>query len=78
MDKKKTVVIALGHRALGATLPEQKTAVRAAAKAIADIAETGARIVVTHTNAAQIGMIHAAMSEFAARHPEYTKSPLSI
>lgn len=78
MDKKKTVVIALVHRALGATLPEQKAAVRAAAKAIADIAETGARIVVTHTNAAQIGMIHAAMSEFAARHPEYTKSPLSI
>ena len=34
---EKTVVVALGHKALGTTLPEQKTATRAAAKAIADL-----------------------------------------
>ena len=35
---EKTVVVALGHKALGATLPEQKQATKAAAKAIADLA----------------------------------------
>ena len=34
---EKTVVVALGHKALGTTLPEQKTATREAAKAIADL-----------------------------------------
>ena len=32
---EKTVVVALGHRALGTTLPEQKTATKLAAKVIA-------------------------------------------
>ena len=36
---EKIVVIALGHRALGTTLPEQKVATRQAAKAIADLVE---------------------------------------
>ena len=36
MEKKK-VVVALGHKALGTTLPEQKVAVKSAAKAIADL-----------------------------------------
>ena len=39
---EKTVVVALGHKALGATLPEQKQATKAAAKAIADLVEDGA------------------------------------
>ena len=34
---EKTVVVALGHKALGTTLPEQKQATKAAAKAIADL-----------------------------------------
>lgn len=33
---KKRVVVALGHRALGTTLPEQKIAVKNTAKSIAD------------------------------------------
>ena len=36
MSRKK-IVVALGHKALGTTLPEQKIAVKAAAKAIAYI-----------------------------------------
>ena len=36
---KKRVVVALGHRALGTTLPEQKTAVKHTAKCIADLIE---------------------------------------
>ena len=34
---EKIVVVALGHRALGTTLPEQKIATKMAAKAIADL-----------------------------------------
>ena len=76
--KKETVVIVLGSSALGATLPEQKEAVRKAAGAVADIAASGADIVVTHTNSRQIGMIHKALGEFAQNHPEYTAFPMSV
>ena len=34
--KKKKIVIALGHEALGTTLPEQKEATKRTAKAVAD------------------------------------------
>ena len=34
--KKKKIVIALGHDALGTTLPEQKEATKRTAKAVAD------------------------------------------
>ena len=60
MEKKKIVVIALGHRALGNTLPDQKRATKEAAKAIADIVETGAGVVISHGNSPQVGMIHMA------------------
>ena len=44
MSKKK-VVVALGHRALGTTMPEQYKATRKTAKAIADLVEAGADVV---------------------------------
>ena len=78
MDKKKTVVVALGHRALGSTLPGQQRATKEAAKAIADLAETGANVVISHSNSQQVGMIHMAMNEFAQNHPEYTTCPMSV
>lgn len=78
MDKKKTVVVALGHRALGSTLPEQQRATKEAAKAIADLAETGANVVISHSNSQQVGMIHMAMNEFSQNHPEYTTCPMSV
>lgn len=77
MDKK-IVVVALGHRALGTTLPEQKEKTKEAAKVIADLAQSGARVVVTHSNAPQVGMIHAAMNEFAKNHEGYTATPMSV
>ncbi len=77
MNKKK-IVVALGHKALGTTLPEQKDAVKAAAKAIADLAETDCRIVISHSNAPQVGMIHTAMNEFGKQHPDYTFAPMSV
>ena len=49
---EKIVVVALGHRALGTTLPEQKVATKAAAKAIADLVEEGAKVVISHSRSA--------------------------
>ena len=71
---KKRVVVALGHRALGTTLPEQKVAVKHTAKCIADLIEEGYQIAITHSNAPQVGMIHTAMKP-AERHPRRTAEP---
>lgn len=75
---KKRVVVALGHRALGTTLPEQKTAVKHTAKCIADLIEEGYQVAITHSNAPQLGMIHTAMNEFAKAHKDYTPAPMSV
>ena len=75
---KKRVVLALGHRALGTTLPEQKAAISHTAKCIADLIEEGYQVAITHSNAPQVGMIPTAMNEFAKAHPEYTACPMSV
>ena len=75
---EKTVVVALGHKALGTTLPEQKNATKEAAKAIADLVEEGPRVVISHSNGPQVGMIHTAMNEFGKAHPDYTFAPMSV
>ena len=62
--KKKKIVIALGHEALGTTLPEQKEATKRTAKAVADFIREDYQVVITHSNGPQIGMIHTAMNEF--------------
>ena len=75
---EKTVVVALGHKALGTTLPEQKKATKETAKAIADLVEEGTRVVISHSNGPQVGMIHTAMNEFGKAHPDYTFAPMSV
>lgn len=76
--KKKKIVIALGHEALGTTLPEQKRATRETAKAVADFIRDDYQIVLTHSNGPQVGMIHTAMAEFCRIYPEYTATPMSV
>ena len=73
--KKKRIVIALGHDALGTTLPEQQAAAKKTAKAIADFVKEDYQIIISHSNGPQVGMIHTAMSEF---YPEYTATPMSV
>lgn len=75
---EKIAVVALGHRALGTTLPEQKIATKTAAKAVADLVEEGTRVVISHSNGPQVGMIHTAMNEFGKAHPDYTFAPMSV
>lgn len=77
-SKKRRIVIALGHEALGTTLPEQKTATKRTAKAVADLISEDAQVIITHSNGPQVGMIHTAMSEFARLYPEYTATPMSV
>lgn len=75
---KKKVVIALGHRALGTTFPEQKIAVKKSAKILAEMVAEGCQLIITHSNAPQVGMIHTAMNEFGKAHQDYTAAPMSV
>lgn len=76
--RKKKIVIALGHEALGTTLPQQKVAAKKTAKAVADLIEADYQVVISHSNGPQVGMIHTAMSEFCKLYPEYTATPMSV
>lgn len=76
--KKKRIVIALGHDALGTTLPEQQAALKRTAKAIAEFVKEDYQIIITHSNGPQVGMIHTAMAEFCRIYPEYTATPMSV
>ena len=59
MEKK--IVIALGGNALGADIEEQKSAVANTAKVIVDLVSEGYKLIVTHGNGPQVGMIQDAM-----------------
>ena len=76
--KKKRIVIALGHEALGSTLPEQQKAAVRTAQAVADFIREDYQVVITHCNGPQVGMIHTAMNEFCRLYPEYTATPTSV
>ena len=76
--KKKKIVIALGHHALGTTLPEQKVAAARTARAVAGFIKDDYQAVITHGNGPQVGMIHMAMAEFCRIYPEYTSTPMSV
>ena len=76
--KKKRIVIALGHEALGSTLPEQQKAAARTAKAVADFIREDYQVVITHSNGPQVGMIHTAMNEFCRLYPGYTATPTSV
>ena len=60
--EKKRIVIALGHDALGTTLPEQQKALVKTAKAVAEFIKQDYQVVITHSNGPQVSMIHTAMS----------------
>jgi carbamate kinase len=75
---KKKLVVALGRSAFGETFPEQRTAVKRAAKAIADLVEENYQILITHSNGPQVGMFQTAMTEFSRLDPKYTVAPMSV
>ncbi len=76
--KKKTIVVALGRNAFGKSFPEQKKSIINAAYAIADLVEDKYKVVITHSNGPQIGMLHRAMTEFSRLDHEYTGASMSV
>jgi carbamate kinase len=74
----KTIVIALGGNALGDGLAEQMTAVKATARAIVDLTEQGHRVVVTHGNGPQVGMIDLAFESAAMTQAHTPHLPMSV
>ena len=77
MENKK-VVVSLGHEALGYTTMEQKEAVQVTAKALADLAQAGYQLNITHSNGPQVSMIHKAMTELHRIYIDYTPAPMSV
>ncbi len=70
--KKKKIVIALGHDALGNDTAGAEGSLRSARqKAVADFIREDYQVVITHSNGPQVGMIHTAMNEFCRLYPEY-------
>jgi len=74
----KRIVLALGGNALGDNLHEQMTAVKSAAKAIADLVEDGFEVVITHGNGPQVGMINLAMETAAKVDESLFYIPMSV
>ncbi|EHL20033.1 carbamate kinase [Peptoanaerobacter stomatis] len=69
----KKIVLALGGNALGNTPEEQKEAVKNTAKSIVDLVEQGNKVIISHGNGPQVGMINLAMdaaSKSDARTPQ--------
>ncbi|WP_354368106.1 carbamate kinase [Peptoniphilus olsenii] len=57
----KKIVLALGGNALGSTPEEQKNAVKKTAKSIVDLVSQGNKVIISHGNGPQVGMINLAM-----------------
>lgn len=76
--KKKTIVVALGRNAFGTSFPEQKKSIIKAAQAIADLVEDKYKVIITHSNGLQIGMLHRAMTELNRLDNAYTVAPMSV
>ena len=57
----KKIVIALGGNALGNSPSEQLELVKVTAKNIVDLVEAGNKVIITHGNGPQVGMINLAM-----------------
>jgi carbamate kinase len=74
----KTIVVALGGNALGDSLAEQMVAVKATARSIVDLIEQGHRVVVTHGNGPQVGMIDLAFESAAMTQAHTPHLPMSV
>ncbi len=73
----RIIVIALGGNALGNSPEAQRAGVRVAAAHIAGLARAGDRIVLTHGNGPQVGIIHLAFDLADAADPQIPAMPFA-
>lgn len=71
----KKIVLALGGNALGNTPEEQKEAVKITAKSIVDLVEQGNKVIVSHGNGPQVGMINLAMDVASKSEAQTAEMP---
>jgi carbamate kinase len=74
--ENRKIVIALGGNALGNDIEEQKEAVARTAEVIADLAQQGLSIIVTHGNGPQVGLIQTAMDHLTLMQEGMKQVPL--
>lgn len=74
----REIVLALGGNALGESLAEQMAAVKVTSRAIVELLAQGHRVVVTHGNGPQVGMIHLAFEAAAATQAHTPHLPMSV
>jgi carbamate kinase len=74
----QTIVIALGGNALGESLAEQMAAVKSTSRSIVDLIAQGHRVVVTHGNGPQVGMIDTAFEAAAMSEAHTPHLPMSV
>jgi carbamate kinase len=74
----QTIVIALGGNALGESLAEQMAAVKSTSRSIIDLLAQGHRVVVTHGNGPQVGMIDTAFEAAAMTEAHTPHLPMSV
>lgn len=74
----KKIVLALGGNALGDDLAGQMQAVKQTSQAIVDLIAQGHRVVVTHGNGPQVGMINLAFEAAAHTEAHTPMLPMSV
>ncbi len=74
----KKIVIALGGNALGSNPKEQAKAVKVTAKSIVDLTVAGHKVIVSHGNGPQVGMISLAFDEGMKVNDKIPFMPLAL
>ena len=73
----KKIVLALGGNALGNSPEEQKKAVAETAKSIVDLVAEGNKVIISHGNGPQVGMINLAMDTASKSEAKTAEMPFA-
>ena len=73
----KKIVLALGGNALGNSPEEQKKAVAVTAKSIVDLVAEGNKVIISHGNGPQVGMINLAMDTSSKSEAKTAEMPFA-
>ncbi len=77
-SQSRKIVLALGGNALGSTPKEQAEKVEITAKIIVDLVEEGHKVIVSHGNGPQVGIISLAFESYDSQTDKKLSMPLSL